>query len=168
MLLQLAHRAIEARLRNEPLDLKAPTPHLAERRGAFTTLHLRGELRGCIGYVGAVNSLYQTVAETAAAAAFEDPRFDPVSAEQAKELKVEISVMSPLFPISPQQVEIGRHGLVVTLDRRRGLLLPQVPVEHGWDVETFLNETCRKAWLPVDAWRHGAQLEGFTAEVFGE
>jgi AmmeMemoRadiSam system protein A len=125
-------------------------------------------LRGCIGYVLAVAPLYRTVAETAMAAAFEDPRFDPVTESEARELNVEVSIMSKLFPIRPEDVEIGRHGLLVSMDRRRGLLLPQVPLEHGWDRQTFLNETCRKAWLPPDAWQHGAQLEAFTAEVFGE
>ncbi len=168
ILLQLAHRAIEARLRGESLDLQSPTPHLEEQRAVFTTLHLAGALRGCIGYVLPVSSLYRAVAETAAAAAFEDPRFDPVTPEQARELKVEISVMSPSFPINPEQVEIGKHGLLVSLDRRRGLLLPQVPLEHGWDRETFLSETCRKAMLPPDAWRHGARLDAFTAEIFAE
>ena len=168
ILLRLAHRAIEARLRDTSLDLTAPTPHLAEERGAFTTLHLRGQLRGCIGYVLPVAPLYRTIAETAAAAAFEDPRFEPVSDLEAPLLKVEISVMSKLFPIQPDEIEVGKHGLLVSLDRRRGLLLPQVPLEHGWDRETFLNETCRKAWLPLDAWRHGAELQAFTAEIFAE
>jgi AmmeMemoRadiSam system protein A len=168
ILLQLAHRAIAARLHGEAIDLKAPMPHLAEPRGAFTTLHINGELRGCIGYVLPVNPLYTTIAETAVAAAFQDPRFNPVTEREARELKVEISVMSPLFPIAPKQVEVGKHGLLISLDGRRGLLLPQVPVEHGWDAETFLSETCRKAWLPADAWREGANIEAFTAEVFGE
>ena len=168
ILLQLAHRAIEARLRDINIDVTAPTAHLAEERGAFTTLHLHGQLRGCIGYVLPVAPLYRTIAETAAAAAFEDPRFEPVSEAEASLLKAEISVMSKLFPIQPDEVEIGKHGLLVSLDRRRGLLLPQVPIEHNWDRETFLNETCRKAWLPLDAWRTGAELYGFTAEIFAE
>lgn len=168
ILLQLAHRSIEARLHGETIDLKAPTSHLAEPRGAFTTLHMHRELRGCIGYVLPVNPLYTTVAETAVAAAFQDPRFPPVTDREASELKIEISVMSPLFPIKPEQVEVGKHGLIISMAGRRGLLLPQVPLEHGWDAETFLSETCRKAWLPTDAWRHGAAIEAFTAEVFGE
>jgi AmmeMemoRadiSam system protein A len=168
ILLQLAHRGINARLRAESLDLASPTSHLAELRGAFTTLHLHGRLRGCVGYVLPAEPLYRTVAETAMAAAFEDPRFEPVSEAEAQELIVEISVMSKLFPIRAEEVEIGKHGLLVSMERRRGLLLPQVPLEHGWNRETFLSETCRKAWLPEDAWRHGAHLEAFTAEVFGE
>ena len=168
ILLQLAHRAIEARLRGERIDLTSPNEHLAEERGAFTTLHLQSKLRGCIGYPLPVAPLYRTIAETAAAAAFEDPRFEAVTAAEAPLLKMEISVMSKLFPIQAEEVEVGRHGLLVSMDGTRGLLLPQVPREHCWDRETFLNETCRKAWLPIDAWRHGAQLQAFTAEIFGE
>ena len=137
-------------------------------RGAFTTLHLRGRLRGCIGYVIPTHSLYRTVAETAQAAAFDDPRFPPVTAEEAPHLKVEISVLSPLQPIRPEEVVTGVHGLIVSKGGRRGLLLPQVPVEWGWDRETFLSQTCRKAGLPPDAWRQDIDLQAFTAEVFGE
>lgn len=168
ILLQLAHRAIDARLHRHPLELTPPSSHLAEARGAFTTLHLYGELRGCIGYVLPVAPLYKTIAQTAAAAAFEDPRFEPVTAAEASGLKIEISVMSPLFDVTPDRVEVGKHGLLISFENRRGLLLPQVPIEHRWDAETFLNETCRKACLPLDAWRRGARIEAFTAEVFGE
>ncbi len=76
--------------------------------------------------------------------------------------------MSPVFPIKPEEIVIGKHGLIVSMEGRRGLLLPQVPVEHGWDLETFLRETCEKAWLPGDAWQQGAQLNAFTAEIFGD
>lgn len=145
-----------------------PSEHLAEMRGAFTALHLHGKLRGCIGYVIPTHSLYRTVAETAQAAAFDDPRFQPVTAEEATHLKVEISVLSPLRPIRPDEVEIGVHGLLISKAGRRGLLLPQVPVEWGWDRETFLTQTCHKAGLPLDAWRQDADLQAFTAEVFGE
>ena len=145
-----------------------PAEHLDENRGAFTTLHLRGHLRGCIGYVFATQSLYRTVAETARAAAFDDPRFHPVTAEEAPELKIEISVLSPLRPIKPEEVVVGKHGLVVTQGNRRGLLLPQVPVEWNWDRETFLSQTCLKAGLAPDAWLHDAEVQAFTAEVFGE
>ncbi len=167
-LLTLAHRVIGARLDGSPIDLTPPSAHLAEPRGAFTTLHLFGSLRGCIGYVLPIHALYRTVAETAQAAAFDDPRFEGVTRDEVPHLNVEISIMSPLFPIHPHEVVVGRHGLLVTLADRRGLLLPQVPVEHGWDLETFLNQTCEKAYLPPDAWRHGASLQAFTAEVFGE
>jgi AmmeMemoRadiSam system protein A len=168
ILLRLAHRAIDSSFDGSQLDLHPPSPHLAEMRGAFTTLHLHGRLRGCIGYVIPTHSLHRTVAETAQAAAFEDPRFRPVTAEEASELKVEISVLSPLEPIRPEEVQVGVHGLVVTYRGRRGLLLPQVPAEWGWDREAFLAQTCLKAGLSPDAWLQGAELQAFTAEVFGE
>ncbi len=168
LLLKLAHDAIDAALHHQEVDTTPPSDHLAEKRGAFTTLHLHGQLRGCVGYVFAVRPLMRTVAETAVAAAFHDTRFLPLTEEEAREIDIEISVLSPLQPIAPEDVEVGRHGLVVTLGARRGLLLPQVPQEYGWDRETFLAETCHKAGLPGDAWEHGATLEAFTAEVFSE
>ena len=165
-LLRVAHEAIEAALAGRKLELSPTSERLLEPRGAFTTLHLEGNLRGCVGYVYPVKPLYRTVAETAAAAAFNDTRFLPVTAEEAPRLKVEISVLSPLAPIAAEDIEAGRHGLVVTLGSRRGLLLPQVAVEFHWDSRTFLQETCHKAGLPPDAWERGAVIEAFTAEVF--
>jgi len=168
LLFQLAHEAITARLQGREQDTTPPTERLAQYRGAFTTLHLNGDLRGCVGYVYPLFSLYRTIAETAVAAAFQDPRFPPVTPEEAPDLKIEISVLSPLRAIEPEQIELGRHGLVVSLGSNRGLLLPQVPAEHGWDCETFLCQTCVKAGLPHDAWRRGARVEAFTAEIFQE
>ena len=168
LLLDVAHRSIVAALRKTPLDLTPPNEKLAQPRGAFTTLHLHGQLRGCVGYILAARPLFQTVAETAQAAAFQDYRFYPVTLGEAEQLTIEISVLSPLQPIAAEEVEIGRHGLVVSSGNRRGLLLPQVPVEHGWNRETFLEQTCIKAGLPDDAWKTGANLEAFTAEIFGD
>jgi AmmeMemoRadiSam system protein A len=168
ILLALAHQSIEAALHNREIPLDSPAPHLEEPRGVFTTLYRHGHLRGCVGYVFPVTSVYRTVAETARAAAFEDTRFHPVTREEAAELEVHLSILSPLRPIAPAQVEVGRHGLLVSMGSRRGLLLPQVPVEYGWDHTTFLEQTCRKAGLPPDAWEKGATLEAFTAEVFGD
>ena len=168
LLLRLAHEAIEAALQGRSVDLNPPNEHLAEGRGAFTTLHLNGKLRGCIGYVFPTQSLYCTVAETARSAAFDDPRFNPVKADEAPALKIEISVLSPLRPIKPEEVVLGRHGLVVTYGGRRGLLLPQVPIEWEWDRTTFLEQTCLKAGLPPDAWLRGAELHAFSAEIFSE
>jgi AmmeMemoRadiSam system protein A len=148
--------------------LDPPTDHFAQPRGVFTSLHLRGELRGCVGYVLPVSDLYRAVAETARAAAFEDTRFQPVRLEEADQLEIELSILSPPQPISAEQVEIGRHGLLISLSGHRGLLLPQVPVEHQWNRVTFLDQTCRKAGLPLDAWQHGARIEAFTAEIFGD
>ncbi len=168
LLLRLAHDSIQSSLGDRELDLTPPSPHLAEPRGAFTTLHLGERLRGCIGYVTPIDSLYKTVADTARAAAFDDPRFEPVTLTEVTDLKVEISVLSLPQPIRPDEVVIGKHGLIVSHGNRRGLLLPQVSIEWEWDRDTFLAQTCLKAGLPPDAWQHGAEFQGFTAEVFGE
>lgn len=172
-LLAIAHRAILSTLEGQPLPDAPPSiPGLAEPRGVFTTLYLKGdpqgELRGCVGYVTPIAPLYRAVAETARAAAFEDHRFLPVTKDEASKLEVSLSVLSRLFPIHPEAVEVGRHGLLLSGGGRRGLLLPQVPIEYGWDRETFLEQTCRKAGLPPDAWRKNATIEAFTAEVFGD
>jgi len=167
-LLRIAHEAIRSAFTDRALPELPSPPRLAEPRGVFTTLYLHGVLRGCVGYVMAVSPLYLSVAETARAAAFDDTRFEPVSRQEAPELAISLSVLSPLAPIRPEDVEVGVHGLVVSAGGRRGLLLPQVPVEHAWDREAFLGQTCRKAGLPSDAWRKGAVLGGFTAEVFGD
>jgi AmmeMemoRadiSam system protein A len=166
ILLTLARDAIAGALAGHTVDTTPPTEHLAEHRGAFTTLTIAGELRGCVGYVFPSYSLFRTIAETAVAAAMNDTRFTPLTPEELPKLEYEISVLSPLQPIDPEDVEVGKHGLVVTFGGRRGLLLPQVPVEHGWDRETFLEQTCLKAGLPADAWERGAELQAFTAEIF--
>ena len=168
LLLRLAHEAIAAALDQREISLAPPSPHLTEPRGAFTTLYYRGGLRGCVGYVFPVTPLYRTVAESARGAAFDDSRFSPVTRDEAQELQVSLSVLSPPQPIQPEEVEIGRHGLLVTLGPCRGLLLPQVPVEHGWERINFLEQTCRKAGLPLNAWQTGAKLEAFTAETFAD
>jgi AmmeMemoRadiSam system protein A len=137
--------------------------------GAFVTLRKRGELRGCIGHVEPDRPLDVTVARVAVAAARTDPRFPSVSPAEIGEIAIEISVLGPLERItSVEDIEIGRHGLVVERVLHRGLLLPQVAVEHGWSPEMFLSQTCVKAGLSPDAWRHGATLWRFEAEVFGE
>ncbi len=166
ILLKLAHEAILSALEKREISLDSPSPRLAEPRGAFTTIFFHGELRGCVGYVFPVASLYRTVAETARSAAFEDTRFLPITREEAPNLEVSLSILSLLKVIQAEEVEVGRHGLLVGQHGHRGLLLPQVPVEHGWDRVTFLEQTCRKAGLPLDAWQKGATLEAFTAEVF--
>lgn len=121
-----------------------------------------------MGFVRPEGSLYRAVAESARAAAFADTRFPPLTQEEAPNLRVQLSVLSPLQSIAPEAVEVGRHGLLVTRNGYRGLLLPQVATEHGWDQTTFLAQTCRKAGLPIDAWREGATIEAFTAQVFGD
>lgn len=168
VLLRLAHESILSALEGRDISLDPPTAHLAEPRGAFTSLYLRGELRGCVGYVLPVSPVYRAVADTARAAAFEDTRFHPVTLPEANHMEIELSILSPPQPVAADSLEIGRHGLLVSMAGRRGLLLPQVPAEHNWDRTTFLEQTCRKAGLPLDAWKNGATLEAFTAEVFGE
>jgi len=168
ILLALAHEAIIAAFDNRPINLEPPSAHLAETRGAFTTIYSHGDLHGCVGYVFPVAPLYRTVAETARSAAFEDMRFPRLTREEAAGLEISISVLSPIRPIKPEEIEVGVHGLLITSGAYRGLLLPQVAAEHRWDRTTFLEQTCRKAGLPADAWQRGAAVEAFTAEVFSD
>jgi AmmeMemoRadiSam system protein A len=167
-LLRLAHDAILSALDHCEISAEPPAPHLTEPHGVFTSLYLHGQLRGCVGYILPVVALHRAVAETARAAAFEDTRFCPLTRDEVPELKVELSILSPPQPIAAEAVEVGRHGLLISMQGQRGLLLPQVPLEHGWDRIAFLEQTCRKAGLPRDAWQKGASIEAFTAEVFGE
>ncbi len=167
-LLDVAREAIAARLAGRRPRLP---PGGIRGRGAFVTLRKSadGELRGCVGLLESRDTLVETVAAMAVAAASRDSRFDPVTADELGSLRLEISVLSPLAPIQPGEVEVGRHGLLVRLGERRGVLLPQVPLEHGWDRESFLGHTCVKAGLPAYAWRQpGIEISGFTATVFGE
>jgi AmmeMemoRadiSam system protein A len=168
LLLRLAHDSILTALEHREIPLAPPSEHLAQPRGVFTSLHLRGGLRGCVGYVLPVIPVYRAVAETARAAAFEDTRFYPVTREEVVTLEIELSILTPPQTISPDAIEVGRHGLLISMAGHRGLLLPQVPVEHHWDRTTFLEQTCRKAGLPENAWQKGATIEAFTAEVFGD
>ena len=170
-LLSVAREAIAALLQGRPPAQPALAPPLRERGGAFVTLTGRsdGELRGCIGYVEAVRPLAEAVAEAARLAATEDHRFAPVTAAELPGLRIEISVLTPLAPTRPQDVAVGSHGLMIRHAGRSGLLLPQVAVEHAWDRETFLDQTCRKAGLPPGTWKQAdADLLSFTATVFGE
>jgi AmmeMemoRadiSam system protein A len=168
-LLAIARRAAVSWVKKGKVPQETPPPgNLVAPGAAFVTLTRKGRLRGCIGYTEASVSLCKTVQECAVAAATEDPRFPPVGPAEVDALRIEISVLTPLAPIRPMEVEVGVHGLLVRKGGRRGLLLPQVAVEHGWDRETFLSAVCEKAGLPGDAWRSGAELYSFTAEVFGE
>ena len=146
------------------------TESLMEKRGAFVTLTIGGHLRGCIGYVLPEKPLYQTVMDNAVNAALEDPRFPSVTAEETKSIRIEISAMSPLETITDvSKIEVGKHGILISRGRFRGLLLPQVATESGWDREEFLRQTCRKANLLSDAWKDPAStIEIFSAEVFHE
>lgn len=171
-LLEIARHAIEERLRGSRFDLPADLPEaLVRKTGVFVTLRRRAdhELRGCVGYVEPLFPMAEAVALAAVSAATADGRFDPVAPEELKGLSLDISVLGPTFPIEAKDVVVGRHGLVVEQAGRRGLLLPQVPIEWGWDARTFLEQTCRKAGLPTDAWKQkNARLLAFEAELFGE
>lgn len=173
-LLALARESVSRRLM---VDRDGPPftddPLFNEPLGAFVTLHLSGMLRGCIGMIETEQPLRETVREMALAAAFRDPRFPPVQAGEFARLDFEISILSPVVPLDdPALLRVGEHGLIVSRGGRKGLLLPQVPLEQGWDREQFLRHCCLKAGLPPDAWEvqqpEPARLEIFTAFVFGE
>lgn len=168
-LLSIARRALEARVRRE----REPAPEgggvLDTRCGAFVSIHLNDALRGCLGRLEADWTIAHVVRHLGRALADSDPRFAPVEVDEVDDLSIEISVLSPeREAASPGEIEIGRHGLIVESNGRRGLLLPQVASDHGWDVETFLRHTCLKAALSPDAWRTGARILLFEAEVFAE
>jgi AmmeMemoRadiSam system protein A len=169
-LLELARRAI-----TEAVSLQRPAGNIpqsgifAEKRGVFVTLHARGRLRGCIGVVEAFEPLGESIAHSAASAALRDPRFSPVRFEDLQEIYIEISLLSLLEPIRPENIEIGKHGLLISRGSKRGILLPQVAVEHKFGREQFLAETCHKAGLDTQAWQEPeTQILGFTCEVFSE
>ena len=151
-------------------DRASRAPALDAPGAAFVTIHVDGALRGCIGTLERRRSLWSVVGEMAAAAATRDPRFPPIEVTDLQAMTVEISVLSPDIVIHrPEEIEIGRHGLDVRRDGARGLLLPQVAVEHGFDREKFLAATCRKAGLPANAWHDDqTEIRVFEAEVFGD
>lgn len=171
-LLQVARQAVMAACcREAEPDLRTDDPMLTAVQGAFVTLHTAADdLRGCIGHIEGVMPLIETVAEMAVAAATQDPRFPKVRCEEVPSLRIEISVMSPITEVqSIEDIEVGRHGLIVSCGYRRGLLLPQVATEYNWDCDEFLCHTCLKAGLPAHAWKDEAtKIECFEAEVFGE
>jgi len=169
-LLKIARRSIEARLAGKPIpEFHPDSPLLKAKMGAFVTLNKDHQLRGCIGNIRGTEALYQTVSRMAIAAATEDPRFPPVRPEELNQITIEISVLTPLKKISsPEEIKIGRDGLYIEKGFYHGLLLPQVATEYGWNREEFLQHTCLKAGLPPDAWREGATIYSFSAQVFNE
>ena len=172
-LLRIARESIAAALARQPLYHQSEEFDAALLRpaGAFVTLKTaEGELRGCIGSIQAVQPMFQAVSASAVSAATRDPRFPPVTLRELPSLALEVSVMGPLEIVAdPQEIEVGRDGLIITSARGAGLLLPQVATEYGWDRETFLCHTCLKAGLPADSWRRaGLRIERFSAEVFAE
>ncbi|HDM77104.1 MAG TPA: AmmeMemoRadiSam system protein A [Deltaproteobacteria bacterium] len=165
----IARTVIEKACKGEKIpEFKVDSPILKEPRGAFVTLHKNGQLRGCIGHIRATSPLYKTVAEMAYAAAFEDPRFPPLRADELPYIDIEISVLTPFRKINDiNEIKIGKHGLMIRKNGYSGLLLPQVPVEWKWDLNEFLEHTCLKAGLPKDAWKDkDTEIYVFSAEVF--
>ena len=166
---QIAQLAIEGKLKGTktPKALNLPPP-LRDKRGAFVSLHKRGRLRGCIGQIVPSKPLYQTIEDMAVAAAFDDPRFEPLSEKELKDLELEISVLTPMQRMQkPDEIEIGKHGLYIKRGFFSGLLLPQVATEYNWDRVTFLEETCRKAGLNRNAWKEKeTEIYLFSADIF--
>jgi AmmeMemoRadiSam system protein A len=168
-LLMIARRAVEARVRGERESGPGHVQVDRQRPGAFVTILVRGSLRGCLGRMMTDRPLPALIAHLGGEVADSDPRFDPVRPDELAHLSLEISVLTDEREVaSIYEIEVGRHGLTVEQFGRRGVLLPQVPGEHGWDREAFVEHTCLKAGLPADAWRRGARLFVFEAEVFGE
>lgn len=145
------------------------TPALEQSRGIFVTLKRGGQLRGCIGYIIGMKPIHQAVVDNTVSAATRDPRFRPVTSGELSQLSIELSVMSPLQKIDDvKEVEVGKHGLYIIEGRNRGILLPQVATHQGWDRDQFLVGVCQKAGLPGDAWKKGARIYIFSAQVFSE
>jgi len=168
-LLSFARDVIAAHL-NSSDSPSLPANEYREKCGVFVTLHKAGELRGCIGYIKGYKSIADSIREMSLAAAFQDPRFPPVTVNELAQLKIEISLLSPLQLVQETgDIEIGRDGLYLEHPRSSGLLLPQVATEWNWDRETFLKQICRKASLPPGAHQDaGAKLYRFNAEIFSE
>jgi AmmeMemoRadiSam system protein A len=169
-LLGLAREAITAKLKTGRA-IKAETADkvMSAKRGAFVTLKVDDELRGCIGYPLPYKPLAETIVEMAIAAATQDRRFDPVHESELQRLRIEISVLTLPRPVKDaREVCVGKHGIIVSKGYNKGLLLPQVPTEYGWERETYLRHGCLKAGLNEDAWEKGAKIEVFEAEVFSE
>jgi len=168
-LLHLARQCLESRVRREPPPLVQRGGGLDAAMGAFVTIHTMGELRGCLGRLETDRSIAENVAYLAAVVSDSDPRFSPLRASELPYTDIEISALTPEEEVGEiSEIQIGRHGLIVEEGCHRGLLLPQVATEHAWDRDTFLGHTCLKAGLPIDAWRHGARIFKFEAQVFGE
>jgi AmmeMemoRadiSam system protein A len=169
-LLRLARETIKEFLKNgKRKRFENENPKLNQPGGVFVTIKIDNNLRGCIGYITSPRPLYQTVIEAAIAAAVNDPRFTPLTIPELAKAKLEISVLTPPREITNiEEIEVGKHGLIITKGFNKGLLLPQVASEEGWDRLTFLKYTCLKAGLLPDAWDKDAKIEIFSAQVFRE
>ncbi len=166
---QIVWTVIENRVLDKPIPgFDVDSERLKENRGAFVSLHRGGQLRGCIGNIRGTKPLYVTVAEMAEEAAFNDPRFAPLSREELKDLEIEISALTPFRVIDDvEEIEVGKHGIFIEKGFFSGLLLPQVATEYGWDRTTFLEHTCHKAGLHKDAWKErDTKIHIFSADIF--
>lgn len=166
---EMALTAIESYLKGkEPPFQEITSETLKEKRGAFVSLHKGGRLRGCIGQIRPQKPLFLTVKEMAIASAFQDPRFNPLTPEELKEIDLEISVLTPLKKIENiEEIEVGKHGIYIVKGFFSGLLLPQVATENNWDRQTFLAHTCLKAGLPPTAWKEkDTEIYIFSADIF--
>ncbi len=172
ILLNAARKTIESKFRDVTLEEPDYEKHpvLKSKAGAFVTLTSNGRLRGCIGYIIGFDPLFETVCSAATQAAMNDPRFMPVTEDELNDLEIEISVLSEPFPMTNyDDIVLGKHGLIVEESGRRGLLLPQVPIEHNMTKEEYLSAICQKAGLPSMLWREKQlNLQAFTANVFSE
>ena len=169
-LLKIARESIETYLKEGKVTkFEEEDPLLTRKQGAFVTLTERGRLRGCIGSLIGEMPLHKTIAKMAIEAAFRDPRFSPLKKDELSKIHIEISVLSELKLIKDiNKIEVGRDGILIRKGFYSGVLLPQVATEYHWDRNTFLEQTCYKAGLPRDAYKEGAQIYIFTAQVFGE
>ncbi|MGQ9813199.1 MAG: AmmeMemoRadiSam system protein A [Dissulfurimicrobium sp.] len=170
-LLELARNTIKAKLAGTQLDIPTVSEQNLKRHlGVFVTLHKHGNLRGCIGTFVSDKPLYEQVMDMAISSAFHDPRFRPLTAHELKDIEIEISVLSPLRPItSINEIEPGKHGIYIINEPYRGVLLPQVAIEYGWDRLTFLDQTCLKAGLSPGCWKDPATtIYIFSAEIFND
>ena len=173
---KLAHLTIEAAVHHQelpdPLDVAQQleleiSTRLEQKRGAFVTLHLGGQLRGCIGYIEGHKSLMEAVVDNGRSAAMADPRFSPVTPQELPQLDLEISALTPLVEVDdPLDIEIGKHGIFLLSGRQRSVFLPQVATEQGWDLETTLGHLALKAGLAPNGWQEGARFKVFEAEIF--
>ena len=168
-MLKLAAATVKSVVMGKEPKIPENLPAIAfEKRGAFVTLTKNQHLRGCIGYILPIKTLYETIMEVGESAALRDPRFDPVTVDELDDIGLEVSVLTVPHKIKDiKQIEVGKHGIIIRQGFYQGLLLPQVATEYGWDRETFLKHTCRKAGLPIDAWKDkNTEIKIFSAQVF--
>ena len=169
ILLHVAMETIQSELDNElSPEYYYDNEIFKSNRGAFVTLHIKGRLRGCIGYIIGVAPLLDTIQKMAIAAGFEDPRFPPLIKDEFEQLNIEISVLTPLEVVNNiDEIKVGRDGIIIKRGFRQGLLLPQVSEEQGWDKKTFLEHTCLKAGLPTNSWKmKDTVITKFSAQIF--